>query len=80
MDTEHHTFTRLAVPSHARSNHATVLPAQRAVIHQPCDLPTAYITSRESDGECASPHAASQEPNSNPPACQASYRLYAPRH
>jgi hypothetical protein len=28
----------------------------------PCDLPTSYITSRASIGECAPPHAA-QEPN-----------------
>jgi hypothetical protein len=28
----------------------------------PCDLPTAYITSRASIGECVPPHAA-QEPN-----------------
>ena len=45
-------------------------PCTARRVHQPRNLPTAYITSRASDGECAPSHAASARgPNRNhPPA------------
>jgi hypothetical protein len=50
----------------------------------PCDLPTSYITSRASIGECVPPHAA-QEPNNRHLSKQLgpsvpAYRASAPRH
>jgi hypothetical protein len=50
----------------------------------PCDLPTVYITSRASVGECVPPHAAPAKivtlsPRPLSPACQRT-RVYAARH
>jgi hypothetical protein len=67
-------------PTPRLANWVRILSHRREDRAPPCDLPTSYITSRASIGECAPPHAA-QEPNNRDlskqlgPACQRTSRV-----
>jgi hypothetical protein len=71
-------------PTPRLANWVRILSHRREDRAPPCDLPTSYITSRASIGECAPPHAA-QEPNNRDLSKQLgpsvpAYLACGPRH